>query len=270
MLAQLKYTSIFWGTIYFDVQQIVAVSVLTKIIFPDGDLPQVGLSGIIECERCTRSLQLRQVNIDVSKPCLHVAFGNTCNDRFKRYTFPLYEMAFSMLAAWIYCWHRLYTTFRSAVADYEEWIDLAFAKILTDAAKYKHELFVSMDKSAMSDLKRYAKTTNCCASCKLMLLLLKYEARVANSLEQRVYWTQIRRAANNAGLMLKPIRKLAIIATLNEWQQFIAPHIKIPDVFAAKKYVEISKKGRNDRATDPTSKRMAEDMMDSEVKMTIK
>uniref|UniRef100_A0A915A169 Secreted protein n=3 Tax=Parascaris univalens TaxID=6257 RepID=A0A915A169_PARUN len=227
----------------------------------DGDLPQVGLSGIIECERCTRSLQLRQVNIDVSKPCLHVAFGNTCNDRFKRYTFPLYEMAFSMLAAWIYCWHRLYTTFRSAVADYEEWIDLAFAKILTDAAKYKHELFVSMDKSAMSDLKRYAKTTNCCASCKLMLLLLKYEARVANSLEQRVYWTQIRRAANNAGLMLKPIRKLAIIATLNEWQQFIAPHIKIPDVFAAKKYVEISKKGRNDRATDPTSKRMAEDMM---------
>lgn len=49
-------------------------------------------------------------------------------------------MAFSMLAAWIYCWHRLYTTVRNAVADYEEWIDLAFAKILTDAARYKDEL----------------------------------------------------------------------------------------------------------------------------------
>uniref|UniRef100_A0A9J2P2Q7 Bridge-like lipid transfer protein family member 1 C-terminal domain-containing protein n=1 Tax=Ascaris lumbricoides TaxID=6252 RepID=A0A9J2P2Q7_ASCLU len=224
----------------------------------DGDLPQVGLSGIIECERSTRSLQLRQVNIDFSKPWLHVAFGKTSNDVFKKHIFPLYEMAFSMLAAWIYCWHRLYTTVRNAVADYEEWIDLAFAKILTDAARYKDELFVSMDKSAMNELKRYAKATSCCASCKLMLLLLKYEARVADNPEQRVYWTQIRRAANNAGLMLKPIRKLAIVATLNEWQQFIAPHIKIPDVFTARKYVESRKTGHNDRATDPTSKTMSE------------
>lgn len=49
-------------------------------------------------------------------------------------------MASSMLAAWIYCWHRLYTTVRNAVADYEEWIDLAFAKVLADAARYKDEL----------------------------------------------------------------------------------------------------------------------------------
>lgn len=79
----------------------------------------------------------------------------------------------------------------------------------------------------MDELKRYAKATSCCASCKLMLLLLKYEARVADNPEQRVYWWQIRHAANNAGLTLKPIRKLAIVATLNEWQQFIAPHIKV-------------------------------------------
>lgn len=66
-------------------QQIVVLSVLTKMIFPDGDLPQVGLSGIIECERSTRSLQLRQVNIDFSKPWLHVAFGKTSNDVFKKF-----------------------------------------------------------------------------------------------------------------------------------------------------------------------------------------
>ncbi|VDM46986.1 unnamed protein product [Toxocara canis] len=177
----------------------------------DGDLPHLALSGIIECDRITSSQQLRRINVDIVEPWLYVGFGKTNNDTFKKQVYLFCQLTSSMLSAWIYCWYRIYITVRNSLADYEEWIDLAFAKVLADAARYKDEL--------------------------LMLLLLKYQARAVRNSDERNYWTQIRQAANNAGLTLKPIRKLAIVATLNEWQQFIAPHVKLADVLTARKYI---------------------------------
>uniref|UniRef100_A0A183D8E5 Secreted protein n=1 Tax=Gongylonema pulchrum TaxID=637853 RepID=A0A183D8E5_9BILA len=131
----------------------------------------------------------------------------------------------SSLTSWAYALCRFKRSFQNTLLKSDQWFDLCMCKSLSEATELRDDLILSVCPSTLHEVKRYATVMNACASCKLMLFLFRCSMQKEEAKRQN-YWKEWP-AMLERRISSRSIRKLALTATLNAWQELMAPHIKV-------------------------------------------
>ncbi|VDN08474.1 unnamed protein product [Thelazia callipaeda] len=140
----------------------------------------------------------------------------------------------SCIISWLHVLYPLRKSFQRTLKKYDEWCDACLCKLLSEAMESRDDLILSVCQNSLCEVKRYATMQNACASCKLMIFLLRCSMQ-KDQRERFKYWYN-RSAVLETFISRKINRKFALAALLNSWQILLEPHIKISNLSAARKY----------------------------------
>uniref|UniRef100_F1KPJ4 Bridge-like lipid transfer protein family member 1 C-terminal domain-containing protein n=1 Tax=Ascaris suum TaxID=6253 RepID=F1KPJ4_ASCSU len=224
-----KYVSN-WPMISAD-EQLMGYDMRTVAEF---DLCDISLSINTNPSTSPQRTPLNVDNVEVHLGTTQLDFG-LCKpvDQTSSKEWPLFDVFAPCLSAWTYSTHRLSESLEMWCTRIDEWIDLVFAKTLSDALDCNSDQIFSTEKSCFADVKVHQRTAASCPSCKLSLILMRYAAEA----DLHDFWAQTN-LPEKTKLASSEVRKQALIALLSHWQTIICSQIKLVDAEVAHKYVK--------------------------------
>ncbi|VIO89935.1 Uncharacterized protein BM_BM1560 [Brugia malayi] len=203
------------------------------IILSELNVPNILLKGFINRQNLLHWINGSEIIIRTGEPRLRISSGDECLD--KQSDIILLKLAVaSSLISWFHVLRKFQKSIHHTLVKYNEWLDLCMLKALSEALDLRDDLILTLCKSSLNDVKRYAMVMNACASCMLMHFLLHCTMNKDEN-ERFNYWM-------NHSFEFESItnsrfdRKFALISLLNLWHQLLAPHVKVSNLATAKKY----------------------------------
>ncbi|VDM45903.1 unnamed protein product [Toxocara canis] len=227
--ASLNYTSN-WATVSSD-KQLLGYDMR---IVAEFDVPDVSLSVNTSPPSSPQRTSGSANNVEMHLGTIQLEFG-LCKpvDQTSSKEWPLFDVFAPSVTAWTYATHRLSESADIWLTKIDEWVDLAFAKTLSDALDCNSDQIFSTEKSCFADVKVHQRAAMSCPSCKLSLILVRYAAEA--DLDE--FWAQIN-LPERAHLASSDVRKQALVVLLSHWQTIICSQIKLADAEVANKYVK--------------------------------
>lgn len=160
--------------------------------------------------------------------------GLTLSSELRGNEQSLYEILVPSINDWLRRVHSCAISIIETARTFDEWKDLSFIKLIDEALNWHDNEVVMPEKfGPMLKAKKHSRNLNTCASCKLMLTLLRYISEDANYYQLN-YWSDTQKSSSE--LLDQKTRKEALVALLSHWQTVLCTQIQLVDIITASKY----------------------------------